>query len=319
MIDFNNTILFPEIEKIGYKKKNKVFFFSAKSLTLEKTIEFPFEILFFSYPFEEEFILVVDINKPNILLLYNYLQFEISGLLTFNNPILKFISSNLFHCLVFKNGASIISSKPLLQVFNLETNDIPSAISLINDPNDLNHCYFAHSDEISLGYLVIHRIPSSMPPITFSAHKSKLICCSISYDAKFIVTTSKTGTIVRLWSIDGKLLNESRRGFFNALIQHISFSPDSKYFCVSSSHLTSHIFRTNKKMNDDTYFLTKAEVKVPLEQSKSLNSYVLSGGENLCLITDKGSCLLYSINLNNGEYNLKSEINFPNIIKFLDK
>jgi WD40 repeat protein len=236
--------------------------------------------------------------------------------LSVGGNVLNFYSSYNYACAAFNLGAVVFSCNPLVLLYTLRTPFLPNAIALVAPPNDANHCIFIHKDEINKGTLVVHRIPSSALCSSFRCSKSEIRCVSISMDGKYIATTSEKGTIVRLWDINGNLIHESRRGFFNANIEHISFSPDSLYFCVSSSHQTAHIFKC-EKTEDDGYFLPKAEVRVSLESSKTIRAYILEKGRSLCLINDKGACLIYSINIATGESGIKSQIMLPTIAKIL--
>ena len=91
-------------------------------------------------------------------------------------------------------------------------------------------------------------IPSSTPSVIFEAHKSPIRFVALSNNGKYIATVSIKGTIIRLWSINGQLLKESRRGLTPAVIVHMSFSPCSEFLCVSSNHFTAHIFKIDDKM-----------------------------------------------------------------------
>jgi len=320
MIENQSAILFPELEKIGYKFDNNVLVFSAKSLNKDLAISFPFGVLHYSLPIDDHSILVVDESHPESVILYDYLRGSVISSLSLPGPITRFESSGNFACLIHSTGLSIISARPHVLLLSIPLSSAPPAISIVSPISDTNHVFLAYSDEATPGNLLIQKIPSSVSPISFPAHKKPVVSCSISNDAKYLVTASSTGTIVRLWTITGKKLHESRRGFFSAQIQHLSFSPDSQFFCATSNHFTAHIFRTEKKpTDDDSYFLTKAEVKVPLETSKTLSAFVLAGGQHLCLITDKGACYTYSVNVNTGESSQKSQIMLPNIARMLIK
>lgn len=309
-----NTVMFPETEQVAYRYKRCIVYFSAKSLEKELLIEFPFEVLFFTLPLGDGFVLVVDKARPDTLILYNYTEKKEISTLKVAKEITEFHSSNNYACAVFDAGAVIVSANPLILLYTLKTPSTPAAVSLISAPDDASHCIFAHEDDIISGNIVIHRIPSSSPTATFRVCKSGIRCSALSYNGKFIATTSVKGTIVRLFDLTGKLIHESRRGFFNAKIVHVSFSPDSKFFSVTSSHQTTHIFKCDKSDNEG-YFLPKAEVLVPLEGSKTIRAHILEGGHSLCLTNEKGACLIYSIDVNTGESGLKSQIMLPTIAK----
>ena len=310
------TIMFPEFEKIGYRSGKHLIIFSAKSLSKELIITFPFEVLFFTLPLNEELIIAVDTEKPDTIVLYNFQKNEIVNSLSVGGNIQQFHSSYNFGCAVFSLGAIVFCCNPLILLYTLRTPFTPSAIDIISTPSDQNHCIFTHEDEINKGTLTVHRIPSSNPSISFRCCKSGIRWAAVSNDGKYIATTSTKGTIVRLWDIHGKLIQESRRGFFSAKIEHVSFSPDSLFFCVCSNHQTAHVFKCEKN-EEEGYFLPKAEIRVSLESSKNIAAYILEGGHSLCLINDKGTCLIYSIDIATGKSGLKSQIMLPTIAKMI--
>lgn len=315
-IEAPKTVMFPEFEKIVHKIRKSLIIFSAKSLTKELVITFPFEVIFFSLPLDDELIIVVDKDHSNTIYLYNFIQKKIENQLSVGGNIQNFYSSYNYACATFNLGAVVFSCNPLVLLYTLRTPFLPNAIALVAPPKDANHCIFTHEDEINKGTLVVHRIPSSASYSSFRCSKSGIRYVSVSMDGKYIATTSEKGTIVRLWDIKGNLIQESRRGFFSANIEHVSFSPDSLYFCVSSNHQTAHIFKCEKSEGDG-YFLPKAEVKVSLESSKAIRAYILEKGHSLCLINDKGACLIYYINTSTGESGLKSQIMLPKIAKII--
>ena len=318
MIDENSqTVMFPDLEIFGYRTENKVTFFSAKSLAKELVITFPFNVLFFSAPFDVNHIIAVDTQKPNVILLFDYQNNTVINSIETGNPILQMHFSGKFSVAIYNLGAVIISCNPFVILHTLRTPTIPNGICISSIPTDSNHCLFTYEDEINSGSLIIQRIPSSSPPTVFKTSKSPIRCVAISPNCQYIVTTSEKGTIARLWSIDGTLIQESRRGLFSAVIEHVSFSPDSSLFCVSSNHQTSHIFKSNKS-TENQYILPKAEVVIPLESSKYIRSYILSGNHSLCLINDSGSCFIYSIDHESGNIGLKSQIMLPTIVKFIN-
>ena len=310
------TIMFPEFEKIGYRTGKHLIIFSAKSLAKELIINFPFEVLFFTLPLDDELIIAVDKDKQDTIYLYNFAKNEIVNSLSVGGKIQQFHSSYNFGCAVFELGAIVFCCSPLVLLYTIRTPFVPNAIDIVSTPKDQNHCIFTHEDEINKGTLVVHRIPSSAQPTTFRCCKSGIRWAAVSNDGKYIATTSEKGTIVRLWDISGKLIQESRRGFFSAKIEHVSFSPDSLFFCVCSNHQTAHIFKCEKN-EEEGYFLPKAEIKVSLESSKNIAAYILEGGHSLCLINDQGSCLIYSIDILTGESGLKSQIKLPTIARMI--
>ncbi|OHT16290.1 hypothetical protein TRFO_13298 [Tritrichomonas foetus] len=317
------TTLFPKEEKVGYRQNNQIIIFSATSVTIELSLLFPFPILFYSLPFDDDFILIVSSENPSSLILWNIQLNQEDTLLKFESPILSFIYSGAFSCVVTDTSTFIVRSRPLVIHHSIPTQAPLTAISLIQSPNDNNHCVFAYGDDMRVTSVNILTIPSSAPPVTFEAHKAPIRAVALSNNGKYIATVSNKGTIIRLWTIDGKLINESRRGLTPATIMHMSFSPCSEYLCVSSNHFTSHIFKvepmhskshtSNHDSNSWLNFLPKADITVSIQDTKTFSSFILAGGSVLCSVTDKGVCEIYDIDQESNKCNFKSRITIPKI------
>lgn len=83
----------------------------------------------------------------------------------------------------------------------------------------------------------------SHPAAMIAAHRSTLATLSIPPSGKFLATTSKQGTLVRVWDADdGRLVGEYRRGVDKAEIYGVAFRQDEKEICVWSDKGTIHAF-----------------------------------------------------------------------------
>ncbi|KAL3622030.1 Autophagy-related protein 18d [Castilleja foliolosa] len=75
------------------------------------------------------------------------------------------------------------------------------------------------------------------------AHDSKVACLTLTMDGQLLATASVKGTLIRIFNtMDGKLLQEVRRGVLRADIYSIALSPDIRWLAVSSDKGTVHIF-----------------------------------------------------------------------------
>ena len=326
------TVLFPKEEKVGYRFNNHLIIFSATSISITNNLIFPFPILFYSLPFDESFILVVSSDDPKKLILWDFNTKEIQTCINFDYEIVNFLYSGAFSCVITYNGAAIVRSRPLVIHHTIETKTPLTAFSLIVSPNDDNHCLFAYGNDSVETSVTVVTIPSSSRPVTFQAHKSAIRAVALSNNAKYIATVSNKGTIIRLWSLDGKLITENRRGMTPATIIHMSFSPCSNFLCVSSNHFTSHIFKIEASHSQGSNFgiiskyyktltgsdpsswlglLPKADITVSIQDAKSYSSFVFEGGKVLCAVTEKGACEMYDIDLENNKSSLKSKVIIP--------
>jgi len=79
--------------------------------------------------------------------------------------------------------------------------------------------------------------------INIKAHESSISNLSISQDGRLCATASDKGTLIRVFStVDGKLMQELRRGTDKANIRCISFDKSSKWLACTSNKGTVHIF-----------------------------------------------------------------------------
>lgn len=74
------------------------------------------------------------------------------------------------------------------------------------------------------------------------AHDSAIQSIAVSKDEQLLATASRTGTIIRIWSIDGAMITEFRRGMDRAIIFSLAFSPSALNLAVTSDKSTLHIF-----------------------------------------------------------------------------
>ena len=311
--DLPSTVLFPDTRKVGYRHGNTVVIFSVDSLSIEKTLEFPFPVRFFSLPFDEHYILVVDDTTPSVVILWDTSTQTAEKTVDVGKPIQKFLTFGSFSCIVTPTSCVVVRNHPFVIHHTTTTKDTLATVALAMVPDDVNHCVLAIPDEEHPGTVLVHKIPSSLPPVSIPAHKSAISVLALSFDGKFLATASVKGTIVRLWSSSGDLLHESRRGWSGAGIVHMSFSPCAGFMCASSNHMTAHVFKVERSSTGDKWFLPKADVTVGLPASKTFASFVTEGGRELCCVTDVGNCFVYDINVSAVTSKLRSSIMIPKL------
>lgn len=75
------------------------------------------------------------------------------------------------------------------------------------------------------------------------AHQSDLNEICLSHDGTLLATTSKRGTLIRIWdTMKGDMIKEFRRGLEPVQILSLSFNSTNTYLCVSSDKGTIHIY-----------------------------------------------------------------------------
>lgn len=308
------TIFFPKSEKVGYMMGKHVLIFKATSIDVERSIEFPFHVLFFSLPFNEHYMLVVNEESPEELILWDMEGNKYESSLLFEEPIIKFLSSDTFAAIITKKEVAVVKGFPLLIQYKFET-PLVGNFDLVQCHDDQNHCILAFSDPEQKDSAIIQKIPGSFSPNIIRSHDDSLLAISLSFDGKLLATTSEKGTIVRVFSTDtGSIIMESRRGWNSAKVHFISFSPDSKYICTLSNFSTVHIFRVDHdKSTIYQYVLPKADITLDLTSSAPYSCYVLNGGKILFVVSSTGNCFLYNINRNDHKPTLRTKLMIPAI------
>ena len=82
---------------------------------------------------------------------------------------------------------------------------------------------------------------------TIVAHENMIACMTLNPNGSLLATCSERGTLIRIFStIDGKLLQELRRGTEKAEIYSLAFDPTGKFLACSSDRKTIHIFILNE-------------------------------------------------------------------------
>lgn len=74
------------------------------------------------------------------------------------------------------------------------------------------------------------------------AHDQFIQSLAVSKDEELLATASRKGTMIRIWSIDGAMIAEFRRGIDPAIIFSLAFSPSAFNLAVTSDKSTLHIF-----------------------------------------------------------------------------
>jgi WD40 repeat protein len=288
-----------------------VMFFSPTQVS-PTVFTFPSRVHFFTLPFDDHYLLTVFSESPCSVSLWNSRTQCAEAFINFDSPVASLVFSDSFSCVVTSMGLTVVRNRPLVIHYAIECEQPLAAAAVAGVPSDPNHCTLAHPDEKDPSSVVVRRIPSSLPALTFRAHKCDIAMLCLSQDSKHLATASAKGTIVRLWSDSGTLLRESRRGFFNARIVDLSFSICSGFLCATSDHMTAHVFRVEEGTEmEQRWFLTRAALTVALPPGPLVSAFVLRSGKVLCAVSDGGECSLYDIDVENAVYTLRSKLQIP--------
>ncbi|KAJ6236917.1 breast carcinoma-amplified sequence 3 [Anaeramoeba flamelloides] len=101
--------------------------------------------------------------------------------------------------------------------------------------------------KISMGLITIYDLKNRKEITTFKAHKHIISYLQFDQSGQLLMTSSLS-TQIRIYRMGNekpKLIYILRRGFTDALIQNVSFSPNLKLVSISTNHGTTHIFPIN--------------------------------------------------------------------------
>jgi len=123
------------------------------------------------------------------------------------------------------------------------------------------------------------------------AHDSAIQSLAVSLDEQLLATASRTGTLIRIWSIDGARIAEFRRGVDRAIIFSLAFSSSALYLAATSDKSTLHIFdlprgiqSSDSPSNDETVVNVKSKNSTtnPISTPKSTKrAYPATGNSSL--------------------------------------
>ncbi|KAG0474094.1 hypothetical protein HPP92_015951 [Vanilla planifolia] len=162
------------------------------------------------------------------------------------------------------------------------------------------------------GMVIVRDIVSKSVIVQFRAHKSPISALCFDPSGTLLVTASIRGHNINVFHIAPSFCSNSsayteigssihlyrlQRGITNAIIQDISFSDDSQWVMVSSSHGTSHLFAISP---------STGTAKIHLQDANCINdSY--------------GSVLLYPYNAMASKLNHQSSFSGPIVLSVVSR
>ncbi|AIT54992.1 conserved WD-repeat containing protein [Melbournevirus] len=151
---------------------------------------------------------------------------------------------------LFGRNKMIVSTDEKTYLYDLETLKLLGGYETTQNPhgsisvNDDRAQHVFAFPGMKQGY--VHIIKNGISSFV-KAHEGVLRFLSLNREGNLLATCSEKGTAVRVFdTVSGERVANFRRGKTETKINHISWSKDSKFLCVSSERGTSHIFRINK-------------------------------------------------------------------------
>jgi len=223
-----------------------------------------------------------------------------------------------FKCLV-KNiqielNTILIALEHKTYCYSLENLSIIKKIDTYSNP--LGICAMSNNTKpiiITLGILPgrirIERLSRTM---IISAHQTDIQCIATSVNFNLVATTSKKGTLIRMFDTKyGKLLQEFRRGIEQVTITYMTFSADTSRLAIHSNKGTIHIFKTNFKFGQKErpskptgyiytfipkYILSEwSNHKIYLETNPNTISFFSNKNKTITICSKDGDVFMYDI------------------------
>ncbi|KAM3138590.1 hypothetical protein pb186bvf_009342 [Paramecium bursaria] len=103
-----------------------------------------------------------------------------------------------------------------------------------------------------VGQVLVHRsVQPPVPALLIQAHSSPVSYLALDSKGSKLATASEKGTVIRIYSVlDGKMLQDVRRGTDYATITSITFDQDVNWVACASDSGTIHIFRVSDETNN---------------------------------------------------------------------
>ncbi|KAJ6251457.1 breast carcinoma-amplified sequence 3 [Anaeramoeba flamelloides] len=136
--------------------------------------------------------------------------------------------------------------------------------------------------KLSMGLITIYDLKNRKEISTFKAHKHIISYLQFDQSGQLLMTSSLS-TQIRIYRMGNKkpkLIYILRRGYTNALIQNVSFSPNLKLVSISTNHGTTHIFPINidgEKPSTHTHvkeFQSLTETECNISEKTIINSKI---------------------------------------------
>ncbi|BAU79957.1 conserved WD-repeat containing protein [Tokyovirus A1] len=155
---------------------------------------------------------------------------------------------------LFGRSKMVVSTDEKTYLYDLETLKLLGGYETTQNPHgslavnsDRAQHVFAFPG-MKQGYVHIIRNGISL---FVKAHEGVLRVLSLNREGNLLATTSEKGTAIRVFdTTSGERVANFRRGKTETKINHISWSKDSKFLCVSSERGTSHVFRMGQNFQN---------------------------------------------------------------------
>jgi len=162
--------------------------------------------------------------------------------LVFSENIKSVKMNDKFIVVVFETSVEVFDLDKMIKLKSFETcTNTKTLVSLT--AKDISLLAIPSKED---GKVNIYDLSTDNDPLVIDAHQNKLSCITMNGNGSLLATASEKGTLIRIFNTKtSEKVTEIRRGSTQADIYCISFSPDSKFLCSTSSNESIHIFEVN--------------------------------------------------------------------------
>ena len=155
--------------------------------------------------------------------------------------------STIITCKLNKSRLVVYLESQQLHIFDLATMACLQILSTSPNPSGLLSLSREDTSYVAIpgypGRVVLFDCLSCRLMTQINAHKAALTQLQFNHNGTLLATASETGTVIRVFGIpEGELLFSFRRGIQHAVINSLSFCPNSQLLSAGSSNGTIHIF-----------------------------------------------------------------------------
>jgi hypothetical protein len=233
---------------------------------------------------------------PNKLLIWDDKKRKEIYEFRFNSFVLNCFIKLKYLFAICQDTINIISMQTMKTVEIILTIDNPSGVGTISSAIDK---YILSWPDLAKGKIAIKDFSElKSSSITFSvssnddnslfkkklslkAHESGIAFLKLNNDGSKLATASIRGNIIRIFdTINGKIIQELKRGNGDSNIYSINFSYDNNFIGLTSDHGTAHIFLLNKNIKEINNVLARSSQIFDDEEENKNNKNELNNKEN---------------------------------------
>ena len=233
---------------------------------------------------------------PNKLLIWDDKKRKEIYEFRFNSFVLNCFIKLKYLFAICQDTINIISMQTMKTVETILTIDNPSGVGTISSAIDK---YILSWPDLAKGKIAIKDFSElKSSSITFSvssndnnslfkkklslkAHESGIAFLKLNNDGSKLATASIRGNIIRIFdTINGKIIQELKRGNGDSNIYSINFSYDNNFIGLTSDHGTAHIFLLNKNIKEINNVLARSSQIFEDEEENKNNKKEINNKDN---------------------------------------